>query len=594
MEVTYQVRLNPARHELDIVIEIADPPPGALTLATPTWVPGDYDFATYGRDVFDVKALDRETGAPLPVRRRGWSSYKVEADGRALRVRYRASAASVDFSEGCGVLGDLNGVLLGTRYLRVVEHNGGCAVRYQIPEGWAVHHPSGATPLGDNTWAYDGYERLLDTPVAFGQFDLISRDVRGTTFHHLFLNRAVGFEGGVEAFVDDLVKVSEAFHDIYGSFPFADYTFVMSFNPNDSWGLEHLSSTMVGLDPSTFYDEDQYKVSVRVCAHELFHAWNVRRLRPAPLMRLDFEAGDFTEGLWVAEGFTRYYEFLSCTRTGIYTPEQFLSAVTGYYTHLTAIPAYRRVSPADSSAASYLNHDKYPGRANSAIDYYDAGMVIAFELDAILRTETHGRQSLDTVFAAFYEAYVGKGAGYTVDDLRLLRPASAGPGRAAAGQGAGAGAAGPACSAARPGLYGHRRARATAGRHPGQRYRPQRLQRAGRQSGGGERPRGRGQPGQCQRLPVLAGGPAMGDGARRRGAAGCCARQPVPDLRRRAGDATHGHEPGLGRLARTGGNPCGLAEGTVRADNGADVLAGLLREFPRDRDGDLAEGATSP
>lgn len=414
MEVTYQVRLDPARHELDVVIEIADPPPGGLTLATPTWVPGDYDFATYGRDIFDVKALDRETGAPLPVRRRGWASYAVEADGRALRVRYRASAASVDFSEGCGVLGDLNGVLLGTRYLRVVEHNGGCAVRYQIPEGWAVHHPSGATPLGDNTWAYDGYERLLDTPVAFGQFDLISRDVRGTTFHHLFLNRAVGFEGGVEAFVDDLVKVSEAFHDIYGSFPFADYTFVMSFNPNDSWGLEHLSSTMVGLDPSTFYDEDQYKVSVRVCAHELFHAWNVRRLRPAPLMHLDFEAGDFTEGLWVAEGFTRYYEFLSCTRTGIYTPEQFLSAVTGYYTHLTAIPAYRRVSPADSSAASYLNHDKYPGRANSAIDYYDAGMVIAFELDAILRTETHGRQSLDTVFAAFYEAYVGKGAGYTV------------------------------------------------------------------------------------------------------------------------------------------------------------------------------------
>lgn len=414
MEVTYQVRLDPARHELDVSIEIAAPPPGSLTLATPTWVPGDYDFATYGRDVFDVKAVDRETGAPIPVRRRGWSSYTVEADGRAVRVRYRASAASVDFSEGCGVLGDLNGVLLGTRYLRVAEHNGGCSVRYQVPEGWAVHHPSGATPLGDNTWAYDGYERVLDTPVSFGQFDLISRDVRGTTFHHLFLNRAVGFEGGVEAFVDELVKVSEAFHDIYGAFPFADYTFVMSFNPNDSWGLEHLSSTMVGLDPSTFYDEDQYKVSIRVCAHELFHAWNVRRLRPAPLMHLDFEGGDFTEGLWVAEGFTRYYEFLSCTRTGVYSPEQFLSAVTGYYTHLTAIPAYRRVSPADSSAASYLNHDKYPGRANSAIDYYDAGMVIAFELDAILRTQTQGRQSLDTVFAAFYDAYVGQGAGYTV------------------------------------------------------------------------------------------------------------------------------------------------------------------------------------
>lgn len=415
MQVTYQVRLEPSQHALEVAIDIVDPPPGPLTLATPTWVPGDYDFAPYGRDVFDVRTVDLETDAPIAVRRHGWSGYRVQAEGRSCRVRYRASAASVDFSEACGVLGDRNGVLLGTRYLRVVEHDGPCTARYEVPESWAIHHPSGATPLGDNAWTYDGYARLLDTPVAFGRFELITRSVRGTPFHHLFLDRSVGFESHVEAFVDDLVRIAEAFHDVFGGFPFADYTFVMSFNPNNSWGLEHLSSTMVGLDPSTFYDEDQYKVSIRVCAHELFHAWNVRCLRPAPLEHLDLENGDFTQGLWVAEGFTRYYEFLSCTRTGVYTPEQFLSAVTGYYTHLTALPAYQRVSPADASAATYLNHDKYPGRANSAIDYYDAGMVIAFELDAILRMETQGRESLDTVFAAFYQAYAGKGAGYTIE-----------------------------------------------------------------------------------------------------------------------------------------------------------------------------------
>ncbi|WP_175997612.1 PDZ domain-containing protein [Burkholderia stabilis] len=422
MNVHYDVTLDPARHELAVELTIDGVPPGELVLATPTWVPGDYDFEPFGRDVFDVRATDGATGAALDVHRRGWPAYAVGVPARSasegrVTVRYRAAAASVEMSEECGVLGDLNGVLLGTRYLRVSAHDGRCTVRYHVPDGWAIHHPSGATAMPERTWEYDSYARLVDTPVSFGHFDTITREVRGTPFHHVFLTRAQGFDANVGRFVDDLCRIAGVYHDIFGGFPFADYTYVLSFNPNDAWGLEHLTSTMVGLDPSTFYDADQYNVSVRVCAHELFHAWNVRRLRPAPLGHLEFERGCFSECLWVAEGFTRYYEFLSCTRTAVYTPAQFLSVVTGYYTHLTALPAYRHVSPADASAASYLNHDKYPGRANSAIDYYDAGMVIAFELDATLRLDTDGAQSLDTVFAAFYEAFAGVGAGYTLDDI---------------------------------------------------------------------------------------------------------------------------------------------------------------------------------
>ncbi|HME01938.1 MAG TPA: PDZ domain-containing protein, partial [Solirubrobacteraceae bacterium] len=209
------------------------------------------------------------------------------------------------------------------------------------------------------------------------------------------------------------------FHDMFGSFPFDSYTFVCASNSNAAeWGLEHLTSTMVGLEPGVFTDPDLHKTAVRVCAHELFHAWNVRRLRPAPLDRLDFRSGSFTEGLWVAEGFTRYYEFLSCTRTGVYTPEQFFSVVVNYYRHLVARPAYERVSAVDSSLATFLNHGgRYPGRVNNSIDYYDKGLVIAFCADATLRSET-ADSSLDRAFAAFYERFVGRGLGYTPQDLR--------------------------------------------------------------------------------------------------------------------------------------------------------------------------------
>ena len=143
----------------------------------------------------------------------------------------------------------------------------------------------------------------------------------------------------------------------------------------------------------------------------------MRRLRPAPLDYLDLVGGDFTDGLWVAEGFTRYYEFLACTRTGIYSPEQFFSTVVNYYRHLEVLPAYHRVSAVDSSRATYLNHRKYPGRVNNAIDYYDKGMLIAFGADTALRVEKSGT-TLDEAFAAFYAHFVGRGAGYTSAEVR--------------------------------------------------------------------------------------------------------------------------------------------------------------------------------
>lgn len=254
-----------------------------------------------------------------------------------------------------------------------------------------------------------------------GHFEKLRRDVHGTPFYFVFVDRGVGFKAKAGHLADTVASTAEAFHEVDGSFPFEDYTFVLSLNPNNDWGLEHLTSTMCGLGPDVFVDEDQFNIGVRTCAHELFHAWNVRRCRPAPLGHLEthLASGAFTEGLWVAEGFTRYYEFLACARAGVYSASQFSSSLVGYHRHLTAQPAYCRVSGEDSSYASYLNHAKYAGRANNSIDYYDKGMLIAFAIDATLRTQVKDG-SLDKAFAAFYQRFAGFGrehAGYTTQDV---------------------------------------------------------------------------------------------------------------------------------------------------------------------------------
>lgn len=418
----YTIRIDPPRQliEAEALFDglSKDAP---LRLAVPTWVPGAYAFMRYGRDFVDVTARDAVTGRALSVRREGLSGFEVEAGAKKVEVRWRAFTSDPAWGELTGVIDTERAVLLGTRYLFRPDAPGPCEVRYEVPEGWAIHHPDGAEQLAPSRWRYPSFALWMDTPVVCGKFDVRTRALDGVEFHHVFLDRAVGFEREVEGFIDDLMKIAERCKAIFGSFPFAHYTWVFSFDPKATWGLEHASATMIGLGENALIDPIERARGLRVSAHELFHAWNVCRLKPAPFGKLDPVQGSFTEGLWVAEGFTRYYEFLLGVRAGFITPRDFFSNVANYYRHLVALPAYRRASPADSSYATFLNHHRYPGSANSSIDYYDAGMLIAFDLDAHLRLGGAAPHSLDTAFCAFFEEYVGRGDGFTTEEaIRFL------------------------------------------------------------------------------------------------------------------------------------------------------------------------------
>ena len=413
----YLVRVEPKSSLLEVELTERGLPKGNVTFELPTWVPGAYAFMRYARNLHEVKARDARTGRALAVRRAGWSGFEVlEAEGE-VTLTYRVHAYDPAWGELVGLLSHEQGVILGTHFLYAQGRKGERTVRYVLPEGWALHHPAGATLVGPNAFRYPSYHALLDTPVVLGRHERLTRTWQGTPFHFVFLDRAVGFEREVEPFVDELMKVVEACHELFGSFPFEHYTFVFTFHPQAGWGLEHASSTMIALGDQALIDPEERARGIRVSAHELFHAWNVCRLRPAPFLNMEHARGSFTEGLWIAEGFTRYYEFLLSVRARSITPEAFFSNVVNYYRHLVAMPAYRRTSAVDSSLATFLNHNRYPGSINNSIDYYDKGMLIAFDLDAELRA-LDKPSSLDREFRAFYEAFVGKGDGFTQDDVR--------------------------------------------------------------------------------------------------------------------------------------------------------------------------------
>jgi predicted metalloprotease with PDZ domain len=405
---SYRVRLLPAERQLDVELTLKGLTAGQrLALQVPTWVPGAYGFMKYGRDLFDVRATGAD-GKALALTRDGWQGFTIASAPEEVRVTYRALACDPTWGELAGLVESDYAVLLGTRYLYSPAATGACRVQYLRPEGWPLHHPSGARELGQDVWEYPSHAALMDTPVVLGKVTRVTRELRGARFHHVFVDRTVGFDSEVQGFVDQVMKVAEACHALFGSFPFEDYTFVFSFSPTAHWGLEHACATMIGLGEDALIDSSQRASAIRVAAHELLHAWNVCRMRPAALLAPDLVSGSFNDGLWVSEGLTRYYEFLLLVRTGVLPCEALFSNLVNYYRHLSAVPAYDRVSVTDSSLATFLNHNRYPGSVNATIDYYDKGMLIAFDLDATLRSASPAA-TLDGEFRALYEAFAVKG-----------------------------------------------------------------------------------------------------------------------------------------------------------------------------------------
>ena len=383
----------------------------SIDLEVATWVAGAYAFLRYGRDLFDVRAVDAG-GEALVVERRGLSEFQVRsARGAPIDVVFLSGtvqARDAAWGELSGLLRDDGGVFLPTALPALRGHQGPVEVTIDVGANrdMLVAGVAQASSSAGHSLRFASFDEWLDTPIVIGSPTVIVRDVRGCRFEHVFCNETFGFQGEIEGFVDELVRIAEGCHDLFGSFPFERYTWIVSFDPRDHWGLEHKHGTMIAIGEDALIDDEQRFAAHRVAAHELFHAWNVWRLRPSGFVGASRTEGGFTDALWMCEGLTRYYEFVLLARAGLMEPERVLDNVVAFAKHHVARPAYAHTTLVDSSLATFLNHTRWAGAWNATLDYYDGGMLVAFELDALLRTRHH--TSLDEVFVGFYRAFEGE------------------------------------------------------------------------------------------------------------------------------------------------------------------------------------------
>ena len=415
-ELRYTVRVDSADPSAWHVALHVRTPPDTLRLAIPVWAPGAYRVVDFAGNLRGLEASSG--GATLPVTADGPAAWRVvlpprARGGREVTVRYRVaypSRAAGESPNNRSFLRATGGLLDGPAaflYLRgqtlLPAH-----VTLDLPRGWRV--ATGLVPTADpRTYWAPSYDVLIDSPVLVGALRVWPFTVAGVPHRVAYWPRTDAVPFDTAAFVAAARRVVEATHPIAGRLPYRDYTFL--FVDGSGGGLEHLNSTTIGA-PSEALARDPHS-RVGVTAHEFFHLWNVKRLRPAALGPFDYARPVRVTELWWSEGVTDYFGNEITRRAGFDDEAAAVEALRASVESYLDNPARSRVSPERSS---YTAWDTPAANGGYAISYYLQGALLGELLELELRGRTGLRRGMDDLLRDLLARYAGAG-GFARADL---------------------------------------------------------------------------------------------------------------------------------------------------------------------------------
>jgi predicted metalloprotease with PDZ domain len=414
----------PHTHYGEITASVPAAGRAQLELMMPVWTPGSYLVREFARHVEDVRASTPE-GRPLTVEKTEKNRWRVATSGAPrVVVRYRVYGREMSVRTNWIDAGFalLNGA---PTFLTLADEGPRPHVVTIAPAAGWQRTFTGLTPLDGAPHRYRAadFDELVDSPILIGNAAVYEFTVDGVP--HYLVNEGEGgvFDGAAAA--RDLAAIVGEARRLWGSFPYDRYLF-LNVITEASGGLEHANSTVLMTSRWTTRSRRAYLGWLELAAHEIFHAWNAKRLRPVELGPFDYESEALTRSLWMVEGITDYYADLLVHRAGLSTQQDLLLALSQKIDELQTTPG-RQVQSAELASFDawirYYRPDE--NSANVSISYYTKGAVLGFLLDARIRQLTDGRSSLDDVMRLAYARYAGP-QGYTPDEFRAVAEEVAG------------------------------------------------------------------------------------------------------------------------------------------------------------------------
>ncbi|HEY1493293.1 MAG TPA: PDZ domain-containing protein [Candidatus Solibacter sp.] len=389
----------------------------------PAWMPGYYRLMDYAKNVADFQVKDG-VGRALAWEKVTRNTWRV-ATGAAPAVILEYDVTGTVSFVAQSFVGDRRAYLAPPGlFLHVPGQLGRPAtVTVLPPAGWeriatGLDRVAGRA----NTFSAVNFDVLYDAPILMGNQEALRFEVKGVP-HFVALEN-------VPASVDrttvlaDLARIVEAAAAMMGELPYAHYTFLMMGAGNG--GIEHLNSASIAFNGNSLTTPDGYRGWLSYVAHEYFHNFNVKRIRPIALGPFDYDRENLTNMLWVSEGLSVYYQDLLLVRSALATREQYLAKMGAAMARFANAPGHLYQSATEASFNTWGNSGVGTDR-NTTISYYDNGAMLGAMLDLAIRRESHDRQSLDDVMRVLYRTYYReKQRGFTDAEFRQACETAAG------------------------------------------------------------------------------------------------------------------------------------------------------------------------
>lgn len=399
-ETVHYVVSMPRPHSHLFEVEAHFPATGELLSATlPVWTPGSYLVREYARHLQDVTA--ERDGRAIPVTRPDKRTFQVESGGKPVTLRYRvyANELTVRTSHLDGTHGYFNGatLFLYTEETRSLPHR----VKVVAPEGWT---PFCSLPGPDaETFTALNYDELLDSPFEVGPHTPLTFTAHGVPHQVVVWGEP---RPDPERLGADLKRVCETEARLFRGLPLTKYVFFIYLTDKGRGGLEHKSCSALLFPRFGFNSTKGWEDFLTLAAHEYFHLWNVKRIKPRAFVPFDYAKENYTQLLWAFEGVTSYYDTLLVRRAGLMPPSRYLTRLGESLTALEATPGRRTQTLVDASLAAWIKHYRPDENSiNSAISYYLKGEVVALLLDLHIRKATADVKSLDDVMRLLWSRY---------------------------------------------------------------------------------------------------------------------------------------------------------------------------------------------
>jgi predicted metalloprotease with PDZ domain len=417
-QITYKLAMpKPQDHYFQVEMELKDFKEKSIEIKMPVWAPGSYLVREFAKNVNMVYAFD-ENGKALKVQKKTKNTWSIDkGKAKSVKVNYEVYAFELTvrtsfldlthgFVSGSGVFMYVNGHQNRKGTLEVVPYKDFKVVSTGLPKSAA----------GKFTYEFENYDQLADCPIEIGNqevFDFMAAGVKHTV--------AMYGEGNydVEQLKVDMARICEAATNVFGENPNKDYLFIVHNVVDGQGGLEHTNSTTLSVNRWT-YSSSQYLGFLSLVAHEYFHLWNVKRLRPIELGPFNYDEENYTTLLWVMEGFTSYYDELLLLRAGYYSQADYLSKLQSSINYVEGTPGSRVQSVAHASFDAWIKaYRPNENSSNTTMTYYTRGQVMASLIDAMIVAKSDGKKCLDHFLKDMYNKYHKKlNRGFTDQEFK--------------------------------------------------------------------------------------------------------------------------------------------------------------------------------